>query len=228
MVKNLGGAWNIGREVVAKFYASVPDRCPDFSIRWGSGKAGGTTLVFDLGWFKRSWSTYKEYERGYYQIGVNHIGWIPPRAPGNRWDKLELEIVPQRESHLERVLAVGQVANDAQHGLSYDELDGWMKAMFPKYRFRPHPQGAQGIPKNTLEEDLDWCDTVLTYNSTVGLEAIRMGIPVYCSTNCFYRDIAREKSVDKRREFFNRVAYAQWTEEEIAEGKAYHYYHQFL
>jgi len=228
IAKNLGGEWDVGRRIINQFGQSIPDDHPDFSYRWGSGKGGGNTLVFDLGWFKRSWSLFKENIGGYYQVGVNHINWIPDDwyglPPSDRWDALGLTIEPMKEGG-PNVLAIGQVADDAQHGLSYDEMDSWLDAR-GYLRYRPHPQGEQGKPERTLDEDLEWCDRVLTYNSTDGLEALRRGIPVTCSDNCFYSDVAR--GLKLREDLFHRMAYAQWTEEEISDGTVYQAYKKYL
>lgn len=238
MVKNLGGEWEPGCRIVDSFVASVPDDSYDFSVRWGSGKSGGTTLFFDLGWFNRGWSSFQKHEGGYYQIGLNQICWIPERSNLKRWKRLNLQIIEGRHGQFPgmRVLGIGQVENDAQHGLSYGELDAWMdtqkRYLDPReYRFRPHPQGSQGKPERSLEADLDWADIVLTYNSTVGLEALRLGIPVVCSSNCFYRELCnrpRCPSVREREAFFGRVADAQWTEAEIADGTAFEFYRKYL
>jgi len=231
MIKFLGGEWPYGNRI-AERCASACDGCGiDFSVRWGSGKLGGTTLVLDLGWFKRGWAAYKKRPGGYYQIGVNHINWLPDSAPGDRWESLNLPILPPRPQG-KNILAIGQVADDSQHGLTKDELVEWLYENTPSpFRYRPHPQSeTEAKPKNTLEHDLEWADVVLTYNSTVGLEALRLGIPVICSTNCFYAGLSGPQcpSVEDRLELFQRIAYAQWTEEEIEKGVFLPHYFKHL
>jgi hypothetical protein len=234
MVKNLGGEWDIGRGIVDKFCASVPRDCPDFSVRWGSGKAGGTTLIFDLGWLNRSWNAFKENEGGYYQCGLNYINWIPDNGNPHRYKALDLPIAPATSCWNHRILAIGQVADDAQHGLSMAELKAWLHRkcieLNPDYKYRPHPQADDGENDNSLEEDLIWADTVVTYNSTVGLEALRMGKKVICSDNCFYRGLCNQDCPEiwVRKAFFERVAQAQWTEKEIEDGTTYDYYRRYL
>jgi hypothetical protein len=233
MIKYIpGNEWAPG-DAVAKKAAGVCQKflpLLDFSVRWGSGKLGGTTLVLDLGWFKRSWNNFAERKGGYYQIGVNRICWLPPHCPRDRWEKLGLEIHAPKPVG-ENLLAIGQVAHDAQHGLSYTEMHEWFLGKASGgYRYRPHPQGDEGKPQRSLEEDLDWADMVLTYNSTVGLEALRLGIPVICSNNCFYRELCNQPcpSHGKRLNFFSRVAYAQWSEEEIERGDFIPTYYDYL
>jgi hypothetical protein len=223
MVKNLGGGWEFGRKLVDGFCAGVPGSGPDFSVRWGAGISGGTTLVFDLGWFNRGWDSYKKQEGGYYQVGLNCLNWLPAVARDSR----------PVNGDATRVLVLGQVAFDAQHGLSRGELNKWIserRVAGAQMRYRPHPQGLELPPERSLDEDLEWCDHVLTYNSTAGLEALRRGIPVTSSTNCFYRDLCNGPCPDvaTRERFFRRVAWAQWTEQEIVDGTVYREYLVYL
>ena len=236
MIKHIAGnEWELGDRVAEMAAAACRKFTPptiDYAVRWGSGKLGGKTLVLDLGWFKRSWDTFTEDPDGYYQIGVNHICWLPPQwPPSDRWEKLGLAIEQEKgHSHSSNVLAIGQVEHDSQHGLSYSEMHQWMKAKREAFRYRPHPQGNEGCPDRSLDEDLEWADTVLTYNSTVGLEALRRGLNVICSSNCFYRSLCNRPcpSVKERMAFFSRVAYAQWTEKEIEAGEFVKFYLEFI
>jgi hypothetical protein len=234
MIKYIpGNEWEPGDKVAQKAAMACQRLTPegiDYAIRWGTGKLGGRTLVLDLGWFKRSWNAFMERPNGYYQIGVNHICWLPPEPmPSDRWERLGLTIEPPRDPG-DNVLAIGQVEYDAQHGLSYSEMHQWMKGKRERFRYRPHPQGDEGRPERSLDEDLEWADSVLTYNSTVGLEALRRGLPVTSSTNCFFRDLCNRPcpSVEERLTFFSRVAYAQWTEKEIEDGDFVKFYLPFV
>jgi hypothetical protein len=252
VIKNLGGDWDVGRGVARALenaaikYASDKD----FSIRWGSGLSGGTTLILDLGWFKRAWAAFTENPSGYYQIGLNYINWVPEftdlvgEAVNERWDRLGLPLAPPKPPPIgpARILVLGQVANDAQHGLNSAELEEWARQKVAEIRqnsehtyaiedWRPHPQNEDGPrPTTSLQDDLSKADLVVTYNSTAGLEALRQGIPVICSNNCVYHSLAGEEcpSIKSRLVLFRRMAYAQWTLKEIINGDAIKFYHRFL
>ena len=84
---------------------------------------------------------------------------------------------------------------------------------------------------DSIETDLErgW-HAVVTYNSTVGLASILHGVPVFCDPSCFYAEMCstslsriddpRWPLLGDRVEFFSRLAYAQWTFDELASGEA--------
>jgi len=61
---------------------------------------------------------------------------------------------------------------------------------------------------------------VVTWNSNVGHEALLAGVPVVAHGPAAYAELAGETlpSVDARREYFHRVAYGQWTLDEMRSG----------
>jgi hypothetical protein len=258
-VAYLGGEWDEGRRIVVEFIhylkdigIEVDDRrkatpsmkgtsAYDLAICWGIREyqrymiqqfreEGVRTLVFDLGYFKRAWSGFKK-TGSYYQVGVDGLQWLPPhKMPGDRWKALGLEVLPPNPG-TDKVLIIGQVPRDAQHGMDQWELEDWYIQKFREYagvrggiRFRPHPQASWHIPRirglsvsvwNTLDEDMDWADIVVTYNSTVGFEARRRGLTVDCDPSAPYYAYNFSGPI---RDLLNRTAYAQWTEKEIRDG----------
>lgn len=81
-----------------------------------------------------------------------------------------------------------------------------------------------------LDADLGRAHAVVTFNSTAGIEALMAGIPVFCSPRAFYSPLCNRLSSDiekphfpsdtQRQDFFNRLAYAQWSKGELKSGQA--------
>jgi capsule polysaccharide modification protein KpsS len=63
---------------------------------------------------------------------------------------------------------------------------------------------------------------VVTYNSTLGVEALRLGIPMLCSDKAHFSAVANSDR-DTRKNYLDRLAYAQWKLPEIASGEAISY-----
>lgn len=93
---------------------------------------------------------------------------------------------------------------------------------------RPSEADRVSDPKlHTLAEDIEGAHALVTYNSTSGQEALLMGVPVFCNPCAIYAgvantDLARleDPGFFDTEDYFNRLAYSQWTFAEIAEGKA--------
>jgi len=205
------------------------------------------TVVVDLGYLKRSKNQFDP--AGYCQLSINGVAniWQHP-CQSDRFEQLSLPLSPFVEPKSNTILICGQVPNDAQHKMSYVKLDRWLKDMteFLKtlygnlcsFVYRPHPM----YPKHSFTGEiqnpslvssiqaLDNVYAILTYNSTMGVEAILKGIPVVCDGSAHYASMANtQESLKKdsqiffptdaeRLDYFSRVAYSQWTPKELAEG----------
>lgn len=223
----------VGGDRVA-FALTVGEHSPESAARQMLAAAGVDTMVLDLGYFRRA--SGANDETGYNQAGWNRIGWLPEgNLPASRWEALELGIEPPREGtgSPKTVLALGQVEGDSQHGLSGEEMESWLYGAAVRVcrehpparaKLRPHPK--QGWKPRlrwdrvsageSLEEDLAAADVVITHNSTAGLEALRQGIPVACASRAFYAGVAMQD----RETLFRKVAWAQWTIDELRDGTA--------
>ena len=91
------------------------------------------------------------------------------------------------------------------------------------------------ISENSLDEDLVNCHCVVSYNSTVLVEAALQGIPIFaCSESSIINEIAindiskieniPQFSENDIKNCFNKLAYKQWTSEEILNGELFTYY----
>ena len=107
--------------------------------------------------------------------------------------------------------------------------------------FRAHPkypnmtvEGAKtdtptDINSGGLKEAINGAHCVVTYNSTSGTDALINGVPVFAMSDTaqFYdianhdlSDIENPLFVDDRLPHFSKVAYAQWTVDELKSGEA--------
>lgn len=205
---------------------------------WRGGKrvaqayaeAGIPVLIYDFGYLKRV-NTPEEYTAGYWQVGPGGLNKIPAfECPPDRFDALEIDIVEKGGDPKGYVLVCGQVGGDAAHGLSAHDLRQWLRERLEQYPdavFRPHPRGGIAVPgyaedHKPLAESLAGARLVVTYNSNVGHDALLAGVPVVCDPSAAYAELAGEAlpSVKARRAYFNRVAYGQWSVEEMASGAA--------
>lgn len=158
-------------------------------------------------------------DRGYHYFGRGGLNWVTDVAVSDdRLRGMGYDVAPGGGNPDGYVLVLGQKPGDAQHGLNADELEKWLesaKAEFAgvEFRYRPHPMVAE--PKTTLEEDLSGARAVITYNSTAAYEALMRGIPVHCSDKAVYAGVG---SPDEALRFLARVAYSNWTLDELARG----------
>lgn len=227
--------------------------------------AGVPTLITDLGYLRRPIAA-DGYRSGFWQLGRGRLNVIPALAPAN--DRLEALSLPRPFTHeldaTAPVLVLGQVCPDAQHDLTVEAhnrfvvevLAALAKLKVPAV-YRPHPRSREPVPAEnifavhpdaiiqapsedaTLERALSGARAVVTWNSTAGLEALAMGVPVFCRRErSHYAEIAHDVTAlakvltasrqmtptrpkpDAVSAYLARVAYAQWTLAEIESGVA--------
>ncbi len=169
-----------------------------------------------------------------------------PDAPdaGARWRERFAHLLkpwkpePQAETY---ALLLGQVPGDAAlYGL---DLDAWAQrtcdallASGRMVRYRPHPlvlrcgdvrcpAGALGSAAS-LDEDLAGAALAVTFNSTAGVEAVLAGVPTVAldagamAWPVTTHDLANVQRPD-REPWAHRLAWCQWTIEELASGLAW-------
>lgn len=175
-------------------------------------------------------------------LWLDRVNWMPKgRCEHDRINELGVTFRPLNYGR--DVLLCGQTESDAAHGMGPVELREWANAQaetvgeWHRVVWRPHPQGhfhLDGWPARTVGEcietvlQLGW-HAVVTYNSTVGLTALLYGVPVFCDPSSFYSELCstslaritepRWPSIADRLEFFSRLAYTQWTFDELAGGE---------
>lgn len=169
---------------------------------------------------------------------------LPMRQfPPDRFLGFGLKISPARSGG--RILLCGQKSGDAQHQMNRDALVMWAHMTVNVLRsmtdrpilWRPHPGEVYGLvgvessdPQVPIERAvLQDIGLVVTYNSTAGVTALLQGVPVVCDLSCAYAEMAMTSTTEavlaphipdeaERLRFFSRVAYSQWTPEEMEHG----------
>lgn len=132
----------------------------------------------------------------------------------DRWDSLNIDLQPFR--------CEGETVILPQRGIGSPPvaMPRWfIVEASKKYggRIRKHP--GKYTPKTTLEDDLSNCQRVVTWGSGAAVKALMMG----CKVVSYYDNwIAQQDNTEAGRlEMFRRLAWAQWTLEEIAGGDAF-------
>jgi hypothetical protein len=185
------------------------------------------------------------YPHSHRAVWLNHVNWMPAEpCPPDRLDRMHLRFNERRDPGSAGVLVCGQTEDDAAHGMGAVALREWARSTcvaagdFYPVTWRPHPRcqftvgGFQmSKPEEPIEEVLrrDW-RAVVTFNSTVGLSTILAGLPVFCAPTCFYSELANVSlaglpvpgfpDIGQLVRFFSRLAYVQWSFDEISSGEA--------
>lgn len=174
--------------------------------------------------------------------GLNNRAIFPEPEGWERWDDLFSQYLkPWRETNTGNALLCGQVPGDsALYGM---DMDAWARETARElqgrgYRvlFRPHPltvrrngvtvpEGAERAPGETLEDSLEHVDLCVTYNSNAGVESVLHGTPtVTLDKGAMAWGVSSHdySAVRPDRETWAfRMAWCQWTLDEIADGTAW-------
>ena len=198
------------------------------------------TIVVDLGYLNRAMKS-NDYN-GYWQVSLNGLNWIPDKADEVRFKSLGLDY-PKEIKRKGYVLLAEQTPFDSSHGLDTHGIKAWMDNAVRlcekyglEYKKRHHPMNAYideaDKPTTTIEEDLKGASCVYVHNSNVGNDAIMAGLPVVCDKDplvkpTYYNEVSHDLREPKYpsdvKGYLNRLAYGQWTQEEIQNGKAFSY-----
>lgn len=188
-------------------------------------RLGFDVLVFERGyigdrfaWTSLAWN------------GLNGRGNAPTIDDGGARFATHHEPLRPWNPHGQYVLICGQVPGDAS--LQGRDLNPWYQEQADKYAdhdlvFRPHPLGARrgaiqelkgAITSNrSLTEDLEGASLVVTYNSNTGVDSLLAGKPVYCDNE---GSMAWGVTPESREQWAHRLAWRQWTLDEISSGYA--------
>lgn len=133
----------------------------------------------------------------------------------SRWDSLKVELLPFR--------CTGETVILPQRGLGSSPVRmpaSWPVKALKKYqcRVRSHP-GNIKPPKLSLEDDLANCRRVITWGSGAAIKALIMGVNVVSEMPNWIGE--QDNTEESRLAMFNRLAWAQWTHEEIESGFAF-------
>jgi hypothetical protein len=176
-------------------------------------KAGIPAFVVDYGYVNRVHGI-ATWETGHWQVSLGGLSrMVPFDCPSDRFDALGVKIQPPRGGSGPTILAA-QLPGDAAHPFeTEDQLRAWI-ATVPHDEVRWHP--AMSIYDNEpLDAALARAGCIVTWNSNIGHDALLAGVPVAAHGAAPYADV----SMADRALYFARVAYAQWTPQEMQSGE---------
>lgn len=233
-----------GYDAVIVPKGSMPPDGSPFIVCWGwrEGRrlrdAGYNVLVMERGYIgdRFHWTS----------LGWNGLNgrstWNAPADNGERFSKHHGHLLKPWRKKDGYALIMGQVRGDA--ALSDVVIDHWylkiaaeMQRAGYRVKFRPHPEAIRrGIAgdvlasvrlNGTLEEALDGASCVVTYNSNTGVDAALAGVPVIAiDEGSMAWPVAAHGTqlqlvTPDRDDWCNRMAWRQWTPDEIASGFAW-------
>lgn len=204
-------------------------------IRTAYNELGVPCVVIDYGYLSRV-SGKATFQSGHWQIGIDRLGWVPQFAcPRDRLDALGVEFRDRSEG--QRIYVCGQHDGDPSHGLTRNGIVKWAMDTINDLRFltkreivwRSHPDSKIEIGNvRNSTGPMDWDDAhcIVTINSNIGHEALIRGVPVVCEGGAPYEELANDcfsealfmPDISTREQYFARLAYAQWTLEEMRAG----------
>ena len=195
---------------------------------------------FQLGWDRIGWIPSGPLPDDRLEALALDIQPDRPPPPEGPW--VIASQVPEDRQHGMDIQQLGKV---------YAAYIRLIRLTYPEARivFRAHPHapllppGVADHPyldeverEGGIAESLERAGALVTFNSTSFYDAWLRGVPVFCDPSAHYwsqaagavEDIPRSKvrgailsSVDRKRLWLSRVAYAQWTLAELAEGVAW-------
>lgn len=209
-------------------------------------RRGIPVLTMDMPWFGRLHPSNPDAS---VKVSVNH--WHPTAyfqrrpKPDDRWAKLGLSIQPMRQSGRHIVVAGSGPKASVRDG---NEFQAWEREAIAALRlltdreivYRPKPYRKEVAPPQIEGARMDrdtpiaglltgaWA--VVTRQSNVAVDALRLGIPAFCwegvGSVLALQDLESIEqpfvpSDDQRRQFFADLAYCQWTMAELKSGAAW-------
>ena len=181
---------------------------------------GIPAMVIEWGYLKRA-----DLGRdGYWQLGLGGLNWLPTTpCKTDRWRALGLNLA---KPHDGVTIIAGQMIGDAAHPFGDAvSMTRWACGVAEQETgpvlFRPHPRSAwvapHGMELDTLPlaVSLARAGKVIAWSSNVGNDALLAGCEVRAYGPAIWAAVERAN----RRKYFHRLAYAQWTLDEIATGE---------
>lgn len=192
-----------------------------YGILRGCGEVFKQAESFGIPWVELDRGFWKPgHYDGYYRISLNGTqqttGLNKLKPDYERWDKLGLEILPAKEPRPDFCL----ICPPTEY---VQDFFGKWKVEIPverTWKYRSKDDATQ------LQDDLNKASEIVTFNSSVGWEALRQGIPVVSDPNHSiigaYRKMVDKdisKDLDERRKLFALMSSLQLTLEEMRSGK---------
>lgn len=144
-----------------------------------------------------------------------------------RYKKQNFEINPWRQKRGDEIVILGQRGiGDATDGAWAEKLAETLKHMTKRpIRIRHHP----GKNPPAIEPDLLKAHAVVTWASAAAIKAIAFGIPCFhlmpgwvgAQASVYGIDDLEKPYLKSPFNMFHRLSWAQWTADEVANGKAF-------
>lgn len=241
-------AQGLGRHGISvSYFHDRPDDSVDFAAVWGWRKG---RAIRAAGFSKPILVTERGYLGDRMNVWTS-LGWdglngrarFPePQDSGERFWSNHGHLACEWERFDGYHLIAGQVLGD-QSLLTVNYLE-WLKdtideldRMGVDVRFRPHPEAVKRgqqfpvpsymVSTGTLEQDLSEAACVIAYNSNATVDAVLAGIPaITCDEGAMAWDVtshhvSQPLVTPDRSEWFRRMAWTQWTLQEITSGEAW-------
>ena len=209
--------------------------------RYGTGEAlarqweaaGGRVIVAENGYLGNDREGRQHYALA---LDQHNGGGKWPVGDGERFDALGVELKPLRDAGDHILVCPNRPFGPKGFAMPADWAADVARrvAQYTKreVRIRPHPGNWQKEPpKVPLADDLKGCWAVVTWASSAGVHALVAGVPVIYEAPWWIMlgaGIRGVKHVEfascglgSRRLAFERLAWAQWTVEEIASGEPF-------
>jgi hypothetical protein len=184
-----------------------------------------------------------ERMRDWLSVGIGGINGMADfcnaDVPPDRWERYWKQDVQPWRTTGDYALIIGQVKGDAAlYGMDPYQWAGEAAREALQYYgrvyFRPHPdcrvrrdiKGAETLG-GPLDDALDGAAVVITYSSNVGVVAAMRGTPVVAmfkgsmAWDVSSHSISAEHYLGNRDDWGRRLAYTQWTQDEMASGEAW-------
>jgi hypothetical protein len=164
----------------------------------------------------------------------------------DRWERYWRQDVKTWRTQGGYALIIGQVKGDAAlYGLDpykwAQEVVREASRYYDRVYFRPHPDcrvqqdinGAKTLD-GSLDQALEGAAVVITHGSNVGVLAAMQGIPVVAmfkgsmAWDVASHSISAEHYLGNRDDWGRRLAYTQWTQDEMRSGEAWRHIKQGL
>ena len=177
--------------------------------------------------------------RNYWRYSVNSWANIIERPiPYSRWDILKLPKHPWKVKKIKNVLIAPSkmTAKVWTPDLGYEWADD-MSTKFPGANVRIRRKlGKPGIRYETLWQDFDWADLVVSQSSATTVEALWYGKKVISTEPCItwlagkntLDDWQNPEEPEKRNEWHEHVAWNQFTTEEWTSGQAWNLMNMYI
>lgn len=193
---------------------------------------GLPVISFDLGYWERNGLNGRKWRVSFNSFHPQQYVMNGLRPSAARWKSAKLPFYPAAKPGTGPIMLVGNAPKSQRVGAA-----GWtakkarqLREKFPnsKILYRPKPNRRRenvicdAVSTGPVENDLARCSLVVCRHSNVAVDACMLGIPVVCEDGAAAAiyphrldDHDNQPDDNTRREFLERLAWWQWSIEDI-------------